>query len=85
MIGHAEGEPAVHDAEMNVLVGWELPARGAEQAERATRIRDIVLGFATAERSRLWPATDKPTAKTVGDSPFEGQQTLDLWEGIGRP
>lgn len=75
---------------MYALVGQEKPGRSAEQAERDTRIRDIVLDFATGENSRLWPAvTDKPTAETVGNSPFEGtahyQQVLDLWEGIDRP
>ncbi|MEU8891355.1 carboxylesterase family protein [Streptomyces sp. NPDC048442] len=90
LIGPAEGAPAVHGTEMYALVGQEKPGRSAEQAERDTRIRDIVLDFATGEHSRLWPAvTDKPTSETVGNSPFEGtahyQQVLDLWEGIDRP
>ncbi|MET7688099.1 carboxylesterase/lipase family protein, partial [Streptomyces sp. NPDC005483] len=90
MIGSAEGAPAVHGTEMYALVGQEQPGRSAEQAERDTRIRDIVLDFATGEQSRLWPAvTDKPTSGSVGNPPFEAtahyQQTLGLWEGIDRP
>ncbi|MEU6351713.1 carboxylesterase family protein [Streptomyces sp. NPDC047072] len=90
LIGPAEGAPAVHGTEMYALVGQDKPGRSAEQAERDTRIRDIVLDFATGEHARLWPAvTDKPTSETVGDSPFDGtahyQQVLDLWEGIDRP
>lgn len=90
LVGPAEGAPAVHGSEMYALVGQEKPGRSAEQAERDTRIRDIVLDFATGERSRLWPAvTDRPTAESVGNPPFEAgahyQQALDLWEGIDRP
>ncbi|MCX5370102.1 carboxylesterase family protein [Streptomyces sp. NBC_00103] len=90
MIGPAEGAPAVHGTEMYALVGQEKPGRSAEQAERDTRIRDIVLDFATGEQPRLWPAvTNRPTSESVGNPPFEAtthyQQVLDLWEGIDRP
>jgi para-nitrobenzyl esterase len=90
LVGPAEGAPAVHGSEMYALVGQEQPGRRAEQAERDTRIRDIVLDFATGEQTRLWPAvTDRPTAASVGNPPFEAtahyQQALDLWEGIDRP
>ncbi|WP_326609583.1 carboxylesterase family protein [Streptomyces scopuliridis] len=90
MIGPAEGAPAVHGSEMYALVGQEQPGCSAEQAERDTRIRDIVLDFATGEQTRLWPAVaDKPTSGSVGNPPFEAtahyQQALDLWEGIDRP
>ncbi|NEA61041.1 carboxylesterase family protein [Streptomyces sp. SID12488] len=90
MIGPAEGAPAVHGTEMYALVGQEQPGRSAEQAERDTHIRDIVLDFATGEQSRPWPAVaDKPTSGSVGNPPFEAtahyQQALDLWEGIDRP
>ncbi|MGW2262759.1 hypothetical protein ACWCXE_33975 [Streptomyces sp. NPDC001780] len=89
-IGPAEGAPAVHGTEMYALVGQDKPGRSPEQAERDTRIRDIVLDFATGGQTRRWPAvTDRPTSETVGNSPFEGtahyQQVLDLWEGIERP
>ncbi|MEU9919703.1 carboxylesterase family protein, partial [Streptomyces sp. NPDC051001] len=56
MIGPAEGAPAVHGTEMHALVGQEQPGRSPEQAERDTRIRDIVLDFVTGEQPRLWPA-----------------------------
>ncbi|MEU3497562.1 carboxylesterase family protein [Kitasatospora cineracea] len=90
LVGPAEGAPAVHGSEMHALVGQEQPGRSAEQAERDTRIRDIVLDFATGEQSRLWPAvTDRPNAESVGSPPFEAaahyQQALDVWEGIDRP
>lgn len=80
MIGPAEGAPAVHGTEMYALVGQDKPGRSAEQAERDTRIRDIVLDFATGEHTRLWPAvTDELTAETVGNSPSRAPPT------IGRP
>ncbi|WP_425838425.1 carboxylesterase family protein [Streptomyces fractus] len=90
VVGPAEGVPAVHGTEMYALVGQEKPGRSAEQAERDTRVRDIVLDFATGEQSSLWPAVrDRPTAESVGNPPFEAtdhyQQALDLWEGIDRP
>ncbi|MGW0841632.1 carboxylesterase family protein [Streptomyces sp. NPDC002787] len=90
MIGSAEGAPAVHGTEMYALVGQEKPGRSPEQAERDTRIRDIVLDFATGEQTRLWPAvTDRPAAESVGNPPFEAgahyQAALDLWESIDRP
>ncbi|MFE1451404.1 carboxylesterase family protein [Streptomyces olivaceoviridis] len=89
-IGPAEGVPAVHGSEMHALVGQEQPGRSAEQAERDTRIRDIVLDFATGEYHRLWPAVvDRPTSGSVGAMPFEAaahyQAALDLYEGIDRP
>jgi para-nitrobenzyl esterase len=90
MIGPAEGAPAVHGAEMYALVGQEKPGRSPEQAERDTRVRDIVLDFATGEQDRLWPAvTDEPTSGSVGNPPFEAnahyQAALDLWQNIDRP
>jgi len=90
LIGPAEGRPAVHGSEMYALVGQEQPGRSAEQAERDTRIRDIVLDFVTGEQTRLWPAvTDRPTSESVGNPPFEAgahyQAALDLWENIERP
>ncbi|MFI6169702.1 carboxylesterase family protein [Nocardia sp. NPDC051052] len=90
LIGPAEGAPAVHGTEMYALVGQEKPGRSAEQAERDTRIRDIVLDFATGEQSRLWSAvTDRPTSVSVGNPPFAAdahyQAALDLWENIDRP
>jgi carboxylesterase type B len=90
LVGPAEGAPAVHGSEMYALVGQEKPGRSAEQAERDTRIRDIVLDFVTGEQTRLWPAvTDRPTSESVGNPPFEAgahyQAALDLWEGIDRP
>lgn len=90
LIGPAEGAPAVHGTEMHALVGQEQPGRSAEQAERDTRIRDIVLDFVTGEQTRLWPAvTDTPTSASVGNPPFEAtghyQEALDLWEDIARP
>ena len=90
MIGPAEGAPAVHGTEMYALVGQEQPGRSPEQAERDTRIRDIVLDFVTGEQTRLWPAvTDRPTSDSVGTPPFEAgahyQAALDLWAGIDRP
>ncbi|MFD0547895.1 hypothetical protein ACFQ0X_01090 [Streptomyces rectiviolaceus] len=90
MIGPAEGAPAYHGTEMYGLVGQEQPGRSAEQAERDTRIRDIVLDFATGEQSRPRPAvTDRPTSESVGNPPFEVtahyEAALDLWEGIDRP
>ncbi|WP_245589780.1 carboxylesterase family protein [Amycolatopsis balhimycina] len=76
-IGPAEGAPAVHGTEMYALVGQEQPDRSPDQAERDTRIRDIVLDFATGEQTRLWPAvTDQPTAESVGNPPFEGTAPL---------
>ncbi|EST18179.1 carboxylesterase (plasmid) [Streptomyces niveus NCIMB 11891] len=89
LIGPAEGAPAVHGTEMYALVGQEQPGRSAEQAERDTRIRDIVLDFATGEQTGLWPAvTDRPASESVGIPPFGAtahyQQALDLWEGIDR-
>jgi len=90
LIGPAEGAHAVHGTEMYALVGQEQPGRSVEQAERDTRIRDIVLDFVTGEQTRLWPAvTDRPTSESVGNPPFEAdahyQAALDLWEGIDRP
>jgi para-nitrobenzyl esterase len=90
LIGPAEGAPAVHGTEMYALVGQEKPGRSPEQAERDTRVRDIVLDFVTGEQTRLWPAvTDRPTAESVGNPPFEAgahyQAALDLWENIDRP
>ncbi|CAM5604623.1 carboxylesterase family protein [Streptomyces purpurascens] len=90
VIGPAEGAPAVHGTEMYALVGQEKPGRSAEQDERDTRIRDILLDFVTGEQSRLWPAvTDRPTSESVGNPPFEAsahyQAALGLWEGIDRP
>jgi para-nitrobenzyl esterase len=89
-IGPAEGASAVHGTEMYALVGQEQPGRSADQAERDTRIRDIVLDFVTGEHSRLWPAvTDGPTSEGVGHPPYEPsahyQATLDLWENTARP
>ncbi|MGW7279934.1 carboxylesterase family protein [Streptomyces sp. NPDC054844] len=89
-IGPAQGAPAVHGTEMYALVGQEQPGRSAEQAERDTRIRDIVLDFATGERNRLWPAViDSPGAEGVGNLPLEAtahyQAVLDRYEGIARP
>jgi para-nitrobenzyl esterase len=90
LIGPAEGAPAVHGTEMYALVGQEQPGRSVEQAERDTRIRDIVLDFVTGEQTRLWPAvTDVPVAERVGNPPFEAGAhylaALDLWENIARP
>ncbi|MBE8519484.1 carboxylesterase/lipase family protein [Amycolatopsis sp. H6(2020)] len=90
LIGPAEGAPAVHGTEMYALVGQEKPGRSPEQAERDTRIRDIVLDFVTGEQTRLWPAvTDRPTSESVGNPPFEAgahyQAALDLWANIDRP
>lgn len=75
---------------MYALVGQEQPGRSPGQAERDTRIRDIVLDFATGEQTRLWPAvTDRPISGSVDNPPFEAtahyQQALGLWEGIDRP
>ncbi|MDX3115888.1 carboxylesterase family protein [Streptomyces scabiei] len=90
MIGPAEGAPAVHGTEMYALVGQEMPGRSPEQAERDTRIRDIVLDFVTGEQTGPWPAvTDRPASQSVGNLPFEAsahyQAALDLWKGIDRP
>ncbi|MEU5764294.1 carboxylesterase family protein [Streptomyces asoensis] len=90
LIGPADGVPAVHGSEMYALVGQEQPGRSAEQAERDTRIRDIVLDFATGERNRLWPAViDNPSAEGVGNLAIEAgahyQAVLDRYEGIARP
>ncbi|MEV6648195.1 carboxylesterase family protein [Amycolatopsis sp. NPDC051371] len=90
LIGPADGAPAVHGTEMYALVGQEQPGRSVEQAERDTRIRDIVLDFVTGEQTRLWPAvTDRPTSESVGNPPFEAgahyQAALDLWQNIDRP
>ena len=90
LIGPAAGAPAVHGSEMHALVGQEQPGRSTDQAERDTRIRDIVLDFATGEHSRLWPAvTDRPTAEGVGQPPYEPsahyQTVLDRFENIARP
>lgn len=90
MIGPAEGAPAVHGTEMYALVGQEQPGRSPEQADRDTRIRDIVLDFVTCEQTRLWPAvTDRPTSGSVGNPPYEPsaryQAVLDLFENIARP
>ncbi|MFD5541784.1 carboxylesterase family protein [Streptomyces sp. NPDC127079] len=89
-IGPAESAPAVHGTEMYALVGQEQPGRSAEQAERDTRIRDIVLDFATGELGRLWPAVvDGPTSGSVGSPPFDAtahyETVLDRYEGIDRP
>lgn len=90
MIGPAEGAPAVHGTEMYALVGQEQPGRSAEQADRDTRIRDIVLDFVTGEQTRLWPAvTDRPASGSVGNPPNEPsvhyRAVLDLFENIARP
>ncbi|MGY0055194.1 carboxylesterase family protein [Streptomyces sp. LZ34] len=90
MIGPAEGAPAVHGTEMCALVGQEQPGRSSDQAERDTRIRDIVLDFVAGEQAGLWPAvTDRLTSGSVGNLPFEAgahyQAALDLWENIDRP
>lgn len=90
LIGPAEGVPAVHGSEMYALVGQEQPGRSPEQADRDTRIRDIVLDFTTGEQSSLWPAvTDRPTSESVGNPPFDAtthyQAALDVWQGIDRP
>jgi para-nitrobenzyl esterase len=90
MIGPAEGAPAVHGTEMYALVGQEKPGRTPEQAERDTRIRDIVLDFVTGRQGRMWPAVaDQPISGSVGNPPFEAhahyQAALDLWENIDRP
>ncbi|MFI6743168.1 carboxylesterase family protein [Nonomuraea sp. NPDC050451] len=90
LIGPSQGAPAVHGTEMYALVGQEQPGRSAEQAERDTRIRDIVLDFATGERTRLWPPViTRPTSGSVGNPPFEAtahyQAALDLFEDIDRP
>jgi para-nitrobenzyl esterase len=90
LIGPAEGAPAVHGTEMYALVGQEQPGRSIEQAERDTRIRDVVLDFVSGEQTRLWPAvTDVPVAESVGNPPFEAgahyRAALDLWENIARP
>lgn len=84
VIGHAEGEPAVHGSEMNVLVCQKPPGRSAEQAERP-RIRDIVLSFATTERSRPWPATTGLPRKSSETHPSRARWALDLREGMDRP
>ena len=89
-IGPAEGAPAVHGTEMYALVGQEQPGRSPEQADRDTRVRDIVLDFVTGEQTRLWPAvTDRPTSGSVGNPPHEPsahyQAALDLFENIARP
>ncbi|WP_318219270.1 carboxylesterase family protein [Streptomyces sp. SCL15-6] len=89
-IGPVEGAPAVHDTEMYALVGQERPGRSLEQADRDTRIRDIVLDFVTGEQTRLWPAvSDRPTSGSVGNPPYEAsahyQAVLDLFENIARP
>ncbi|MET9454407.1 hypothetical protein ABZY05_04835 [Streptomyces canus] len=80
----------MHGTEMYALVGQEQPARSPEQADRDTRIRDIVLDFVTGERTRLWPAvTDRPTSGSVGNPPHEPsaryQAVLDLFGNIARP
>ncbi|MFI0775243.1 carboxylesterase family protein [Streptomyces sp. NPDC021212] len=90
LMGPSAGAPAVHGTEMYALVGQEQPGRSAEQAERDTRIRDIVLDFATGRRTRLWPAViDRPSAEGVGNLPVEAgehyQSVLDRYEGIDRP
>ena len=69
---------------MYALVGQEQPGRSAEQAERDTRIRDIVLDFATGEQTRLWPAvTDRPTSGSVGNPPFEATPTTSGPRPVG--
>jgi para-nitrobenzyl esterase len=75
---------------MHALVGQEQPGRSPDQAERDTRIRNLVLDFATGDQTRLWSAvTDHPTSGSVGNPPFEAgaryQAALDLWENIDRP
>jgi len=89
-IGPAAGAPAVHGTEMYALVGQEQPGRSAEQAERDTRIRDIVLDFVTGEHARPWPAvTNEPVSQGVGDLPYEPtahyEAVLELFENIPRP
>jgi para-nitrobenzyl esterase len=89
-IGPAEGAPAVHGTELYALVGQERPDRSREQADRDTRIRDIVLDFVTGEQTRLWPAvTDRPISGSVGNPPSEPsahyQAVLDLFKNIARP
>ena len=90
MIGPAEDASAVHGTEMYALVGQEQPGRSPGQAGRDTRIRDIVLDFATGEQTRLWPAvTDRPTSGSVGNPPYEPsahyRTVLGLFENIARP
>jgi para-nitrobenzyl esterase len=80
----------VHGTEIYALVGQEQPGRHPEQADRDTRIRDIVLDFVTGEQTRLWPAvTDRPTSGSVGNPPYEPsaryQAVLDLFGNIARP
>ncbi|MDF9808738.1 hypothetical protein M2436_007285 [Streptomyces sp. HB372] len=62
---------------MNVLVCQKPPGRSAEQAERP-RIRDIVLSFATTERSRPWPATTGLPRKSSETHPSRARWALDL-------
>ena len=89
-IGPVQGASAVHGTEMYALVGQEQPGRSGEQAARDTRIRDIVLDFATGEHTGLWPAvTKEPVSASVGSLPYEPtaryQAVLDLFENIPRP
>jgi para-nitrobenzyl esterase len=89
MIGPADGAPAVHGTEMYALVGQEQPNRSPEQADRDTRIRDIVLDFATGEQINLWPAvTDRPVSGSVGKPPHDPAahytDVLNLFENIAR-
>jgi para-nitrobenzyl esterase len=89
-LGPAQGASAVHGTEMYALVGQEQPGRSAEQATRDTRIRDIVLDFATGQHARLWPAvTNEPTSASAGNLPYEPtahyQAVLGLFENIPRP
>ena len=90
IIGPAEGAPAVHGTEMYALVGQEKPGRSPEQADRDTRIRDLVLDFATGEQTRLWPAVvDRPVSGGVGNLPYDPsahyREVLDLFDHIDRP
>lgn len=90
LIGPVEGVPAVHGSEMYALVGQEQPGRNPDQAERDTRIRDIVLDFVTGEWNGLWPAViNSSSAEGVGNVALEAtthyQAVLDRYEGIARP
>lgn len=90
LIGPAEGAPAVHGTEMYALVGQAQPGCSADQTERDTRIRDVLLDFVTGEHSRLWPAVaDLPASGSIGNAPFDAsthyREALRLWDGIDRP
>ena len=90
MIGAADGAPAVHGTEMYALVGQEQPNRSSEQADRDTRIRDMVLDFATGEHTGLWPSvTSQPGSGGVGNLSHDPTDyytdVINLFDGIPRP